>query len=161
MRGLRTRLTSFDRPARLLMANQFAINLGFYMLMPYLADHLAHGLGLAAWTVGLVLGVRNLSQQGMFLVGGTLADRYGCKPMILTGCALRTVAFALLAVADSLPVLIAASALTGWREPCSTRPYAPTWPSRRARSTGWKPSPRSTSSTRPASSSARSPDSPC
>ncbi len=49
----------------------------------------------------------------MFLVGGTLADRYGCKPMILAGCALRTVAFALLAVAASLPALIVASALTG------------------------------------------------
>jgi MFS family permease len=113
MRRLRAQVASFDRPARLLMVNQFAINLGFYMLMPYLADHLAHGLGLAAWAVGLVLGVRNLSQQGMFLVGGTLADRYGCKPMILAGCALRTVAFGLLAVAGSLPALIVASALTG------------------------------------------------
>ncbi|MFF4761642.1 MDR family MFS transporter [Streptomyces sp. NPDC001292] len=113
MRRLRAQVASFDRPARLLMVNQFAINLGFYMLMPYLADHLAHGLGLAAWAVGLVLGVRNLSQQGMFLVGGTLADRYGCKPMILAGCALRTVAFGLLAVAGSLPVLVLASGLTG------------------------------------------------
>lgn len=113
MRRLRAQVASFDRPARLLMVNQFAINLGFYMLMPYLADHLAHGLGLAAWAVGLVLGVRNLSQQGMFLVGGTLADRYGCKPMIIAGCALRTVAFGLLAVAGSLPVLVVASALTG------------------------------------------------
>ncbi|WP_210577135.1 MFS transporter [Streptomyces sp. GESEQ-4] len=113
MRRLRAQVASFDRPARLLMINQFAINLGFYMLMPYLADHLSHGLGLAAWTVGLVLGVRNLSQQGMFLIGGSLADRYGCKPMILAGCALRTVAFGLLAVAGSLPALIVASALTG------------------------------------------------
>ena len=113
MKRLWAQVASFDRPARLLMVNQFAINLGFYMLMPYLADHLAHGLGLAAWAVGLVLGVRNFSQQGMFLVGGTLADRYGCKPMILTGCALRSVAFGLLAVAASLPALVAASALTG------------------------------------------------
>ncbi|MGW5063645.1 MFS transporter [Streptomyces sp. NPDC004096] len=113
MKGLRAQWVSFDRPSQLLMVNQFAINLGFYMLMPYLADHLAHGLGLAAWTVGLVLGVRNLSQQGMFLIGGTLADRYGCKPMILIGCTLRTVAFGLLAVAETLSALIVASALTG------------------------------------------------
>lgn len=53
--------------------NQFAIDLGFYMLMPYLAAHLTSDLHLAAWAVGLVLGVRNLSQQGMFLIGGTLA----------------------------------------------------------------------------------------
>ncbi|MCA4715312.1 MFS transporter, partial [Mycobacteroides abscessus] len=52
------------------MVNQFAINVGFYMLMPYLAGYLAGPLGLAAWMVGLVLGVRNFSQQGMFLVGG-------------------------------------------------------------------------------------------
>ncbi|GAA2338351.1 MFS transporter [Streptomyces violaceusniger] len=113
MKGLRAQVASFDRGARLLMVNQFAINLGFYMLMPYLADHLAHGLGLAAWAVGLVLGVRNLSQQGMFLIGGTLADAYGCKPMILAGCALRTVAFALLGLVDTLPALIVASAATG------------------------------------------------
>ncbi|MBC9714602.1 MFS transporter [Streptomyces sp. TRM66268-LWL] len=111
--NLRRQVASFDPAVRLLMVNQFAINLGFYMLMPYLADHLGHGLGLAAWAVGLVLGVRNLSQQGMFLVGGTLADRYGCKPMILAGCALRTVAFALLGFAQSLPALLVASALTG------------------------------------------------
>ncbi|MFL3870401.1 MULTISPECIES: MFS transporter [Streptomyces] len=113
MKRLYARWATFDTPARLLMVNQFAINLAFYMLMPYLADHLADGLGLAAWAVGLVLGVRNLSQQGMFLIGGTLADRYGCKPMILAGCALRTVAFVLLAVGQTLPSLVVASALTG------------------------------------------------
>ncbi|MEU5974918.1 MFS transporter [Streptomyces sp. NPDC047315] len=96
------------------MYNQFGINLGFYMLMPYLADHLANGLGMAAWTVGLVLGARNLSQQGLFLVGGALADRYGCTPLIVAGCVLRTVAFALLAVASTLPLLIAALLLTGF-----------------------------------------------
>lgn len=114
MRRLRAQVRSFEPGIRLLMVNQFGINLGFYMLMPYLADHLAHGLGLAAWAVGLVLGVRNLSQQGMFWLGGTLADRIGYKPMILTGCALRTGAFALLALADTVPALIIASAATGF-----------------------------------------------
>ncbi|MFF3755352.1 MFS transporter [Streptomyces sp. NPDC002018] len=96
------------------MVNQFAINLSFYMLMPYLAAHLAGELGLAAWAVGLVLGVRNLSQQGMFLIGGTIADRYGYKAPIMAGCLLRTVGFALLGWVDSLPALIAASAATGF-----------------------------------------------
>ncbi|TGA95664.1 MFS transporter [Streptomyces palmae] len=96
------------------MVNQFAINLAFYMLMPYLAAHLAGDLGLAAWTVGLVLGVRNLSQQGMFLIGGTIADRFGYKAPILAGCLLRTVGFALLGWVDTLPALIAASAATGF-----------------------------------------------
>lgn len=109
-----TKFASFDRPARLLMINQFGINLGFYMLMPYLAGYLAGPLGLAAWAVGLVLGVRNFSQQGMFLIGGTLADRLGYKPLIVAGCLLRTGAFALLVVADSLPGVLIASAATGF-----------------------------------------------
>ncbi|MBL1076581.1 MFS transporter [Nocardia sp. 2] len=104
----------FDRAAQLLMINQFGINLGFYMLMPYLAGYLAGPLGLAAWAVGLVLGVRNFSQQGMFLVGGTLADRLGYKPLIVAGCLLRTGGFALLVFASSLPGLLIASAATGF-----------------------------------------------
>jgi MFS family permease len=96
------------------MVNQFTINVGFYMLMPYLAGYLSGPLGLAGWAVGLVLGVRNFSQQGMFLVGGTLADRFGYKPLIVAGCVLRTGGFALLAVVDSLPSLIIASAATGF-----------------------------------------------
>ncbi|MGK8507053.1 MFS transporter [Nocardia asiatica] len=105
---------SFDLAARLLMVNQFGINLGFYMLMPYLAGYLAGPLGLAAWAVGLVLGVRNFSQQGMFLLGGTLANRLGYKPLIVAGCLLRTGGFALLVFATSLPWLLIASAATGF-----------------------------------------------
>ncbi|WP_406313692.1 MFS transporter [Streptosporangium sp. NBC_01639] len=108
------RLRSFDRSVQLLMLNQLTINIGFYMLMPYLAGHLSGGLGMAAWTVGLVLGVRNLSQQGLFLLGGTLADRLGYKPVIVAGCLLRTAGFALLGLVDSLPALLVASAATGF-----------------------------------------------
>lgn len=105
---------SFPRPVQLLLLNQLTINIGFYMLIPYLAAHLSGDLGLATWLVGLILGVRNFSQQGMFLIGGSLADRFGYKPLIVAGCALRTLGFALLGVVDSVPALIAASAATGF-----------------------------------------------
>ncbi|WP_030944323.1 MFS transporter [Streptomyces sp. NRRL S-646] len=114
MKRLWQQTCSFPPAARLLMVNQFGINLGFYMLMPYLAAHLSHELGLAAWAVGLVLGVRNLSQQGLFLIGGTLADRLGYKRPIMVGCLLRTVGFGLLGWVDNLPALVAASAATGF-----------------------------------------------
>lgn len=113
MRSLVTQTRSYQRSTQLLMVNQFTINLGFYMLMPYLASHLSGTLGLAGWLVGLVLGVRNFSQQGMFLVGGTLADRFGYKPLIVAGCVLRTLGFATLGLVDSVPALLAASAATG------------------------------------------------
>jgi MFS family permease len=104
---------SFPRPVRLLLLNQLTINIGFYMLVPYLAAHLSGELGLATWLVGLVLGVRNFAQQGMFLLGGSLADRFGYKPLIVAGCALRTIGFGLLGVVDSVPALVVASAATG------------------------------------------------
>ncbi|MGH3846700.1 MAG: MFS transporter [Pseudonocardiaceae bacterium] len=105
---------SFDRPVQLLLVNQLSINIGFYMLIPYLAGYLAGDLGLAVWVVGLVLGVRNFSQQGMFLIGGTLADRWGYKPLIVAGCVLRTAGFGLLGLVDSVPALLVASAATGF-----------------------------------------------
>ncbi|MEV5880692.1 MFS transporter [Streptomyces sp. NPDC052101] len=114
MKSLAAQFRSFSGCARLLMVQQFTINTAFYMLMPYLAGHLTDGLGLAAWAVGLVLGVRNFTQQGMFLVGGTLADRLGYKPVIVAGCVLRTVGFGLLGFVGSLPALVVASAATGF-----------------------------------------------
>ncbi|MCX2949267.1 MFS transporter [Lentzea sp. NEAU-D7] len=112
--GVIARFRSFDRSVRLLLLNQFSINVGFYMLMPYLASHLSVTLALAGWAVGLVLGVRNFAQQGMFLIGGTLADRLGYKPLIVAGCALRTGGFALLGFVDGVPALVIASAATGF-----------------------------------------------
>lgn len=113
MRGVLGQFGSFGRPVRLLLINQFGINLGFYMLMPYLANYLSAQLLLAGWIVGLVLGIRNFSQQGMFAVGGSLADRFGYKPLIVAGCTLRTVGFALLGLVDSVAVLVVAAAATG------------------------------------------------
>ncbi|MER5930055.1 MFS transporter [Streptomyces sp. NPDC002054] len=113
MKGAFAQVRTYDRSVQLLMVNQFTINLGFYMLMPYLAAHLAGPLGLAGWLVGLILGVRNFSQQGMFLLGGTLADRLGYKPLIISGMVLRIIGFATLGLVDSVPALLAASAATG------------------------------------------------
>ncbi|TPQ19939.1 MDR family MFS transporter [Streptomyces sporangiiformans] len=113
MKSTLAQVRTYERSVQLLMVNQFTINLGFYMLMPYLAAYLAGPVGLAGWTVGLILGVRNFSQQGMFLLGGTLADRLGYKPMIIAGLVLRIVGFATLGLVESVPALLAASAATG------------------------------------------------
>ncbi|CUB02616.1 MFS transporter [Marinomonas fungiae] len=100
--------------SRVLVINGFTFNLGFYMLLPYLADHLQRNLGLSPWHVGLVIGLRVLSQQGMFLVGGTLGDYLGYKRLILLGCLVRVAGFALLGVAANLPLLLLGAFLTGF-----------------------------------------------
>ncbi|TVL89491.1 MFS transporter [Streptomyces sp. SAJ15] len=106
-------LRGFPFAIRLLLLNQLGVNTGFYLLVPYLATHLGEDLGMSAAVVGIVLGVRNLSQQGLFILGGSAADRLGARGVIIAGCGLRTVGFALFALGDGLPVLIAASVLSG------------------------------------------------
>lgn len=99
---------------KVLVINQGSFNLGFYMLLPYLAGYLTGDLGFAAWAVGLVLGVRSFSQQGMFVVGGTLADRLGYKPVIVAGCIVRLVGFGSFAVFGTLWGIVAAAVLSGF-----------------------------------------------
>ncbi|WKK23556.1 MFS transporter [Streptomyces olivoreticuli] len=102
----------FPLALRLLFINQFGVDIGFCVLIPFLAKYLEQDLGMSAALVGLVLAVRNLSQQGLFVVGGTAADRLGARTVIVTGCALRTAGFALFAFGNSLPLLLAASVLS-------------------------------------------------
>ncbi|KAB2590604.1 MFS transporter [Streptomyces arboris] len=99
---------------RLLTTTQFAFNTGFFAVLPYLAAHLGSGLGMAGWLVGLVLGLRTFSQQGLFVVGGALTDRYGPRPVVLAGCALRIAGFGWLAYAGSTATVIAAVLLIGF-----------------------------------------------
>lgn len=109
-----TAFLSFPKPVRLLLINHFAGSSGFYMLIPFLADYLLTDIGLSAAAVGVILSVRNLSQQGLFLIGGSLSDRLGARGVIVTGLAVRAIGFALFAIGDSLAIVVAASALTGF-----------------------------------------------
>jgi hypothetical protein len=58
---------------------------GFFAVLPYLAGHLTGALGLGGALVGLVLGLRTFSQQGLFVVGGALTDRYAPRTVVLAG----------------------------------------------------------------------------
>ena len=56
----------------LLLVSQFIFNTGFYAVVPFLAIFLRDDMLLSGAAIGLVLGLRTFSQQGMFLVGGAL-----------------------------------------------------------------------------------------
>ena len=103
---------SFGRPARILFVNEIGVTVALLMLVPYLADHLTHGIGVAVWIVGIVMSLRHFS-EGLFVIGGTLADRIGYKPMIIAGCLLKAGGCAMFAIFTGLPWLIAASVITG------------------------------------------------
>ena len=96
-----------------LLGSQFVFNIGFYAVVPFLALFLRDDMLLSGGLIGLILGLRTFSQQGMFILGGTLADRYGAKTIILAGCVVRVAGFLLLACGASLWPIILGACLTG------------------------------------------------
>lgn len=106
-------LRRLPAPLRLLLLTQFAFNVGFYLVVPFLAAHLGQTLHLAGWVVGAVLGLRTFSQQGMFVVGGALADRFGVRRSIILGCAVRIAGFVTLGATTSLPGIVIGVVLIG------------------------------------------------
>jgi hypothetical protein len=116
---------------RLLILTQLAFNVGFFAVLPFLAEHLGTAIGMAGWMVGFVLGLRTFSQQGLFVVGGALADRCGVRPVVLAGCVLRIAGFAWLGYADEDWSVIASVLLIGFAPLSSPRPSSPRSPGRR------------------------------
>ena len=89
-----------------LLACTFLMYGGFFMLVPLISVHYVGNLGFAALAVGAALAARQLVQQGLTLVGGALADRWGAKWLICSGMLLRAVGFAGLAWAHTFPLLL-------------------------------------------------------
>ncbi|BBV76810.1 MFS transporter [Raoultella planticola] len=96
-----------------LLGSQFIFNIGFYAVVPFLAIFLRDDMLLSGGVIGLVLGLRTFSQQGMFILGGALSDRYGAKAVILCGCIVRVAGYLLLAFGHSLWSIILGACLTG------------------------------------------------
>ncbi|WP_215781973.1 multidrug efflux MFS transporter MdtH [Paludibacterium sp. B53371] len=96
-----------------ILFDNLLVLLGFYMVVPMVSLHFVDQLGWAAASVGLALGARQLTQQGLGLFGGMLADRFGAKPLIIGGMLLRALGFALMAVAQAPWVLVLSCLLAG------------------------------------------------
>ncbi len=94
------------RGLAVLLADMFLMMAGFFMLVPLLSVYYVERLGFSAAAIGLVLAIRQLTQQGLTLGGGALADRWGAKGVIGWGLLLRAVSFAGLAWAHSFTTLL-------------------------------------------------------
>ncbi|KAA9001663.1 multidrug efflux MFS transporter MdtH [Affinibrenneria salicis] len=96
-----------------LLLDNMLVVLGFFVVFPLISIRFVDQLGWAAVLVGIALGLRQLIQQGLGIFGGAIADRFGAKPMIVTGMLLRAIGFVFMAVAHEPWVLWLACALSG------------------------------------------------
>ncbi|MFC5064750.1 MFS transporter [Actinomycetospora atypica] len=133
-----SRLGELPGPMRLIVLGQLAFNTGFYLVLPFFAVHLGRDLGYSGAAIGLLLGLRTFSQQGLFAVGGALADRYGTKQVAVTGFVIRIAGFVLLAFADGLPLLVLGTVAVGF----AAALFSPAVESELARQAGRSPLPR-------------------
>jgi MFS transporter, DHA1 family, multidrug resistance protein len=86
---------------------------GFFMVIPLISVHYVKGLGWAASLIGIVLALRQFTQQGVTVFSGALADRFGAKGLILLGLLVRVLGFMSMAWAETFPLLLASALLAG------------------------------------------------
>lgn len=96
----------------LMVSNLFSWG-GFFLLIPLVAVHYVDDLGWAAGTIGIMLAVRQFSQQGFSPIFGLICDRIGPKPLICAGQLVRAVGFGGVAFADTPVQVLLAMALAG------------------------------------------------
>ncbi|NKI74080.1 multidrug efflux MFS transporter MdtH [Dickeya sp. CFBP 2040] len=95
----------------LLLDNMLVI-LGFFVVFPLISIRFIDQMGWAALTVGFALGLRQLTQQGLGIFGGAIADQFGAKPMIVTGMLLRASGFVFMALATTPLMLMLSCVLS-------------------------------------------------
>jgi MFS family permease len=98
---------------RVMLAAQAAFMIGFSSVVPFIAVLADDRFALGPAAVGATVGARVAVQQGLFIVGGALADRLGPRALLLTGCAVRAVGFVMLALAPTPAVFVIAVLLIG------------------------------------------------
>lgn len=99
------------RGRTVMLVDNFLMWGGFFMVIPLISIHYVGGLGWAAGAIGLVLAARQLTQQGLTVFGGALADKLGAKWLICVGMGIRTASFVLMAYAATYPLLLLSAVL--------------------------------------------------
>ena len=115
--ALTAQLRSFHRlplAVRLLLFTEMMFNIGFYLVVPFLATYMSESLAATGTMIGLVLGLRTFSQQGLFFLGGALTDRFGVKRILLIGITIRIIGFVAAGLSHTTMQLMVAVILIGF-----------------------------------------------
>ncbi|MBY0121644.1 MFS transporter [Bacillus sp. S/N-304-OC-R1] len=101
------------RAIRLLLVNSFLMNVSFFAFIPFLSSYITRDLALSAGIAGVVLMIRQLTQQGTSFISGMLGDRFDYRLLISTGMILRGGGFVLFSFCTTPMELIVAAIIAG------------------------------------------------
>ncbi len=86
--------------------------LGYGVVIPLLPNF-ARELGASAQLIGVVVASYSVMQFLFSPILGSLSDRFGRRPVLLTTIVINALGYVLFALATSLPVLFAARVVAG------------------------------------------------
>ncbi len=96
-----------------LMVATFLMWSGFFTIVPLISLHYVDGLQWSAAAVGLALGIRTITQQGLGVFSGAISDKIGARGLILTGLLIRAIGFGSLIFAKDFTGLVISATLSG------------------------------------------------
>lgn len=94
-----------------LLAGFFALNLGYFVVIPLLTVFMTTELAFSPLTAGSIMAIAVGVQKGLTLAGGVLSDRYDRRLILLLGLGLRAAGYALFATATQVWTVTAAALL--------------------------------------------------
>ncbi|MGW1533387.1 MFS transporter [Streptomyces aureus] len=114
-RGTRSgRFLAGRGPAYVVILGRFVTNIGFFMVVPFLAVHLTRDEGLSSFRTGVLFAVMEFTRRGLGIPSGWVSDRFGAARILTLGLAVEAGAYVVFTVAGgSFAVWGAAVALLG------------------------------------------------
>jgi predicted MFS family arabinose efflux permease len=107
-------MTTFERRAAYSLATIFALRmLGLFMILPVFALYAEHLSEVTPVLVGVAIGIYGLSQAVLGIPFGMVSDRFGRKPVIITGLIIFAIGSAVAALSTSIYGVIAGRAIQG------------------------------------------------
>ncbi|MBL0389290.1 MFS transporter [Tumebacillus sp. ITR2] len=98
---------------KILLLSAFLMNVGGFMIVPFLALYLTQTLHFSAWELGTVLTTNLLCSRGLPLLTGMIGDRLSHSTTLFTGILIRGIGFIGYGFVHEFAMLLVVAALVG------------------------------------------------
>ncbi|KPI09479.1 major facilitator superfamily MFS_1 [Actinobacteria bacterium OK074] len=102
-------------PAYVVILGRFMTNIGFFMVIPFLAIYLTETNGFSSLETGVMFAVLQFTRRGLGVLAGWASDRFGASRVLTLGLLIEAAAYlGFVAAGRSFSLWILAAALLGF-----------------------------------------------